>query len=300
MTTVNTRVDSTKVYGLQVRGVSSNIQIPLPATYTREAIPVNRTHIPTPEMAQRWPHLSHIATQLMPLQNIDVGILIGYDCSQALIPREVVTSPGHGPFAQRTDLGWGIIGMVDPSQVEEDTDGIGHSYQILTCDVKDSQCCRTQVHFVHRTTVKESFLPNDVLQRLEGDFHDGDGVAVSYEDNLFLEKLARGIHRREDGHYEMPLPLKPNTQLPNNRLLALKRLQNLKKRLQRDEQLANDYKTFMSTMIANGYAEKVLLKKYALRKGTFGIYLTTGSTTRKNLAKFVWFSMQVLSIGEIL
>ena len=250
-----------------MRGVNSNIQIPLQATYTREAILVNRTHIPIPEMTPGWPHLSHIATQLMPLQNVDAGIFIGYDCPQALIPREVITPPGHRPFAKRTDLGWGIVGMVDPSQEEENTDEIGHSYKMIACDVKDSQCHRAQIHFVHRTTVKESFLPSDVLQRLETDFHEGDGVAMSYEDNLFLEKLAGGIHRRKDGHYEMPLPLKPNTQLPNNRLLALKRLQHLKKRLQNDEQLHSDYKTFMSNMISKGYAEKVPPEEIYTKEG---------------------------------
>ena len=49
----------------------------------------------------------------MPIcEEAEVGLLLGYNCDRVLIPREVVAADS-GPFAQRTDLGWGIIGVVD-------------------------------------------------------------------------------------------------------------------------------------------------------------------------------------------
>jgi len=69
---------------LQVRGFYSDKIIPLPETYSREFIPANRENIPTPETAKAWPHLEHIADEIAPQQSCDVGLLIGYNCPQAL------------------------------------------------------------------------------------------------------------------------------------------------------------------------------------------------------------------------
>lgn len=57
----NTVVSCRKLTGLQVRGFYSDRIIALPLTYTREFIPANRDHIPTPETAKAWPHFEHIA-----------------------------------------------------------------------------------------------------------------------------------------------------------------------------------------------------------------------------------------------
>ena len=70
--------------------------------------------------------------------------------------------------------------------------------------------------------------------------------------------MQEGIHQREDGHYEMPLPLKNNdAELPNNKELALSRLMRLKQRLNSDTQYRKDYVDFMQENIKNGFAEKV-------------------------------------------
>ena len=49
--------------------------------------------------------------------------------------------------------------------------------------------------------------------------------------------MKEGIHQTDDGHYEMPLPLKNNdAELPINKELALSRLMKLKQRLKSDAQ----------------------------------------------------------------
>ena len=59
--------------------------------------------------------------------------------------------------------------------------------------------------------------------------------SLSFEDRRFLTIVQEGIHQRDDGHYEMPLPLKNNNaELPNNKELALSRLMKLKERLKSD------------------------------------------------------------------
>ncbi|XP_061736975.1 uncharacterized protein LOC133539000 [Nerophis ophidion] len=110
MTSRITVVSSQKVTNLQVRGFYSGEKIALPPVYTREFIPANRTHIPTGETAKAWSHLKYLQDEIPPPQDCGVGLLIGYNCSQALLPREVVSGKENQPYAQRTDLGWSIIG----------------------------------------------------------------------------------------------------------------------------------------------------------------------------------------------
>lgn len=49
----DTVIASESVSGLRVRGYSSAIQVNLPVTYTKDSIPINRSHIPTCETAKR-------------------------------------------------------------------------------------------------------------------------------------------------------------------------------------------------------------------------------------------------------
>ncbi|KAL1279543.1 hypothetical protein QQF64_026216 [Cirrhinus molitorella] len=106
------------------------------------------------ERKLHWPHLKHIANELPPLQSC--GLLIGYDCLSALAPLEVIIGNENEPFAQKTELGWSIIGLCNPH-----------------LDRQGSQ------RFVHRVSVKEMLVPsaNDVLKVLESDF-----IEKCYED----------------------------------------------------------------------------------------------------------------------
>ena len=68
-----------------------------------------------------------------------------------------------------------------------------------------------------------------------------------------------GIHRCDDGHYELPLPLKEGFKgLPNNRGDAVRRMHHLKKRFA--SPISTEYKEehikFMKDMIESGYAER--------------------------------------------
>ena len=82
--------------------------------------------------------------------------------------------------------------------------------------------------------------------------------ALSQEDRKFLAIVKDGIRHCEDGHYEMPLPLRvPVATLPNNNEIALRRLIQLKRRLNSDRKYKDDYTAFMEKVIKNGFAEKV-------------------------------------------
>ena len=268
----NQQVDSRKIEGLRVRGYDSSLEIPLPAAFTREIMPANRTHIPTAEMARSWPHLDRMADQLMPLAGCEVGLLIGYNCSRALAPRDVIPPDDNGPYAQKTDLGWGIVGIVNPNGSEiNDFDVIGTSHRILTCEVpslsSDGQCqdgkTVTQDHvlFSFRTRIKELINPFSVAEMMDLDFSERtvDDTAYSQDDHKFLKRIQDGLHQQSDGHLVMPLPFreKEPPSLVNNKIQALRRLNQLRARFRRDQKYYLDYSAFMCDVVKKGYAEKV-------------------------------------------
>ena len=59
-------------------------------------------------------------------------------------------------------------------------------------------------------------------------------------------------------HYELPLPLKYEDQImPNNKNLALKRLNHLKRKLMRNSDLKQKYSIQIQTMLDKNYTELV-------------------------------------------
>lgn len=238
MTAVDTVIASKVACGLQVRGLHSESHVQLRQAYTRDFIPVDKSHIPTKDTALQWPHLRQLANKLQPLQDCEVGLLIGYDCPSALAPLEVIVGSENHPFAQRTVLGWSIIGSANPY-----------------LDRKEHQS------FAHRVAVKEMPLPpvNDVLKVLEMDFSERNyqDKYVSQDDVHFVKLLGSTITKRKDGHYEMPLPFKGSSppMLPNNKRLAEARLQHLKRKLRSNRQYHDHYTAFMEETISKGVAE---------------------------------------------
>ncbi|XP_064647111.1 uncharacterized protein LOC135499967 [Lineus longissimus] len=247
-------VETSRVKGLLVRGLNSELKIKLPATYTREIMPSNRDHIPTPSIAREWPHLCDIAEKFHPQQSCEVGLLIGYNCARALTPREVVCGAGDEPFAQKTDLGWGIVGNVGPSKNPEDVFGTSHC--LKTFDTQSDKL----VLAVQTIGIDEDPTPKQLFEVLTRDIKYGDEGEdkMSQEDRKFLNILEEGIHRTKDGRYEMPLPLKtPAPVLPNNKSQAEKRLRQLRARLSKDETYRTKYTDFMNDMLDSGHASKV-------------------------------------------
>ncbi|XP_062610192.1 uncharacterized protein LOC134271972 [Saccostrea cucullata] len=261
----NKAIDSCKIGGLVVRGFNSEHRIRLPETYTRAIMPANRSHIPTPEVARRWPHLEAIADELLPLTDCEVGLLIGYNCVKALTPRDVIVPSEDGPYGQRTDLGWSVVGIMEnDSSTEWEEDPIGISHRIVACDVPTELCTseasrQDHVVFSVRNKIKEVINPEEVVRMLEVDFSENFSSSkhVSYEDRKFLDIMEKGIHKC-DGHYEMPLPFREAMPyLSNNRDMAFQRLQGLRKRLEKDAKYSEHYVSFMKELISNGFAERV-------------------------------------------
>ena len=256
-------IESARVEGLVVRGMNYDEEVRLPTTYTRSIMPADKTHIPTPDMAKKWPHLTGIADQLNPAMDIEIGLLIGYNCPKAQAPREVIVHHEEGPYAQRTALGWGIVGIVGPSEI--DGDDIGVSHHVIAKEVDPGHILKTCI--VLRTKTTEWPLQNNivlqpspscVLRILESDFiEQNSDQAYSQDDLKFLRIMDHNIRRDAAGQYELPLPFRHETKLPDNKPMAQKRLLQLQRKLQRDASFKKAYVKSMTDTISKGYAERV-------------------------------------------
>lgn len=220
--------------GLRVRGINEKEYVKLPPTYSRDHIPAKRSHIPTDETAKNWPHLHCIKDRIPPLQNCDVAMIIGYDCPAALAPLQVISGKNMDPFAQRTILGWSIIGCSGPS---------------------------TGATICNRTRTKEVPLltPSDALGCLEADFKhpSSETETISQEDFKFIQIMEENIKEGTGGRFEMPLPFREaRPKMPNNRSTAHSRLMQLKKKFSQDPKYYQDYKHFMKEVIERGDAEE--------------------------------------------
>lgn len=268
MTSRTTVVNSQRVKNLQVRGFYSSKRISLPPSYTCDFIPANESHIPTGETAKaRAP-----PRQNTPLQDCEVGLLMGYNCSEALLPREIVSGQENQPYAQRTDLGWSIVGYGNPCV--EYGDAIGISHRIVVTQVKE-------------------ITPSDIIKVLELDFSERarEEDPVSQDDLKFLSKLRENIRQKDDGHLEMPLSFREERpKLPNNRICAVHRLHCLEKKLRKNDVY---YKQTQSHVVMQRRSPKKKLRTVPL-----GIFRTTEFIIRTKQGKYGWYLTVQLSFKK--
>ena len=254
-------VPVTRVDGLVVERPDKRAKVDLPKAYARDLIPSRKDQIPTPAIADKWPHLRKIKDKISPLnEDLDVGLLIGSNCPKAIKPREIVAGRSEDPYAVRTLLGWCIVGPANPSGTPMDEDSLATCNRItakeIACDGDD-----IGIDFVLSEPTKELIHPSAILRMFKLDFAEHKGTpakSLSKDDRKFLKIAKDGIHRTEDGHYELRLPIRDEaTSLPDNREVALRRLNQLKRRFANDKQYREDYVKFMNEVIYKGYAEVI-------------------------------------------
>ena len=86
---------------------------------------------------------------------------------------------------------------------------------------------------------------------------------LSQDDFQFLDILEQGIKRLDNETLEIPLPFKTRPVMPDNYWCVKKRFTGLKKKLDKDIALKNEYETFMEGLFTKGHAELVPVNSHA-------------------------------------
>ena len=243
----STRIKTSRICRLEVLDFKKEHVVTLPACYQRDDVPARGSQIPKGDVMRRWAHLSPIADDLMPYNPaIEVGLLIGNDCPRAIRPRDIICGGEDEPYAQRSILGWDVVGTVCMSANQE-------IFCKKTC-VKDDY-----PRFAYANRAREVFSSERVLNVLEKDIIEMNqkGKPYSIDEMKFMSMLEKGVRKREDGHYEMPLPLKSKERSrPYNKPLAIKRWNQLTARFRKNQKFQEDYTEFMKGVVAD-HAERV-------------------------------------------
>ena len=254
MTSRDELINSNIYKDLQIRGYTGQKIIDLPSVYSQEYIPVTESHIPTYENVKDIDHLKHVAPFIPPRLDCSLGLLIGYDCSQALLPRRVESGNDDEPYAIETDLGWSVVGVKTDNSM---TKSNAQAYGVLT-KTEQSVCFTAK-----RTKAKEVFVTRDILQILDQEFRDTASRTdfrsnkISQDDLKFMDIVSKNIRQDDEGYYMMPLPLKINQGLPDNRSVAEQRFKGLLRRFERDPLYKKLYTEFMQGLLDRGEAEIV-------------------------------------------
>ena len=247
-------------YGRRVTGVVlkslKGTESELPTLVECSNIPRDKQEIPTPEMARRFPHLSDIANEVPQLDgNAEIHLLIGRDAPELLKVREFRNGPKGAPWAQKTSLGWTIIGQMCLDLVGGPVHVRACRTSLLAADPGEKSMETNNYEFLpcpNQFTVKESFLEQkrDIADNVFITSREDNDVSLSCEDRKFLDIMETGVHKNEQGNWEMPLPFRrKDRHLPNKWSQAVNRLNRLIRTLKRKPQMAKDYVEFMGKII---------------------------------------------------
>lgn len=271
-----------------LESVDGKLHLPLPPLIECDMVPDDRAEIPSPEIALHHPHLKPVADKIQPVDdNAPILLLIGRDMVRVHKVREQINGPHDAPYAQRLDLGWVIVREVCLGQAHKSSEVNVYKTNMLhngrssflppcpnTMFVKDDIASTSQYN---GPTVREEIakpsqfkdnLGHSVFERSKED----DKPALSIDDKTFLAIMDAEVRQDEGNSWVAPLPFRsPRRQLPNNREQALKRLQSLRKTLEKKPKMKEHYIKFMQQMIENDQAEPAP----PIAKGTECWYLPT-------------------------
>ena len=103
-------------------------------------------------------------------------------------------------------------------------------------------CLPWDDHTIHRSSMKHEVVPCSnhfkvkekytVKKEIGADVFrttpEDNMLSMSQDDRRFIQIMNAGTHKNQSGNWEMPLPFRcPNIAMPNNRLLAVNRLNGL-------------------------------------------------------------------------
>ena len=210
--------------------------------FLREVIAVSdlpdlEDNIPTRNEVKHYPEL---------LNNVDfccltdkrVRLLIGANVQAAHRVVEARYGTVDQTSAVRSVLGWSLVGPAEDDLVR----GKAFSVSYVKSD---------------------NIALNEAMQRMyDTDFVTKvktDSELLSVNDRRALDIMEKSI-KKVDGHYQVALPWKSDQiSFPNNRIMALRRLNQLKKRFLKDPAFFERYREKIESYLSNGYAQQVSL-----------------------------------------
>ena len=127
---------------------------------------------------------------------------------RALQPRSIVPGKPNDLYAIRTTLSWGVVGAKGHGDCADDTGETAECHRIATQEIAGEE--KSTGMFILLKSCKEIMPPSSTRRMFEQDFSETreTNLAMSQEDLKFINITSGGIHKADDGHYEVPLQLR--------------------------------------------------------------------------------------------
>lgn len=187
------------------------------------------------QLQKQYPY---IGSKVESLVNATPKLIIGQDNWPLLVNRKIIAGTWNGPAVSKTLLGWVLHGNINDMQP---------SYQIV---------CR--VHHDNRREKDEfDILHNLVKQQWQLENFDNHKKTISVEDKRAVDILNSTMKRIGDRYETGLLWRNPNIVLPESKTNALRRLECVERRMQKDKVFAEAYCKKMQDLEEKGYIRKI-------------------------------------------
>ena len=220
-------------FSFHITGLNNAKRIELDEVFAVDDIPVKPNSLPSNFDFNTCSHLKGINFQ--PVDGATVTLLIGANIPELFCISNSRRGLRGQPIAVETPLGWSLLGpSLTPSA---DKKGM-----------------------VNLCQGKHSSLDEQLVSLWTNDFSAGTSVfdrPTSKEDRKALHIMQNGLEH-VCGHYRLPLPFRDPLQLPAGSIsMAEKRLDSLKRRLEKNPELKSKYVDAIDTYIEKGYARQI-------------------------------------------
>ena len=171
---------------------------------------------------EKWPHLSDLR---FPKLSGEVDLIIGTDCTDMFWTLQERRGGRKEPIARRTQLGWILLGPTDGT-VSANSAGV------------------EPIQFAFDKMLMADFEDVRINEPV-----------MSVDDRRALKTMEDTIHMK-DGKFHVGIPWKVNPEeaLQNNRSMAESRLRMLRRKLDSNPRLADDYTKTVEGYISDGHA----------------------------------------------
>ncbi|XP_043204840.1 uncharacterized protein LOC122372053 [Amphibalanus amphitrite] len=216
------KMSTSVVSGVTIENEETGTRQELPPLYTLNTIPVTEDDIPTVDDVRRWPYLLESGVTVSDEASLPVGLLIGGNAAVVMEPLRFVKGEDGGPYATLTRFGWILGGLKNVS----------------------SRCRVNRIKINENDPMAEEWFENRAEVRR----------GLSVEDVKWCTLMEHSCVKKEK--YEIVLPFRDQEpRLENNRSVAERRLELLRKKFERDKEYAEEYTTRMNKLLEDGHAE---------------------------------------------
>ena len=226
----------------------------------------SRKQVVTPEISRLHEHVAPFAHNFPPLdKNAEVLLLIGVNNELALSTH--VPVPDVYPLIHDTVLGYALVGRVNT-----DVAPPGHDTCVSVPHLKSDELPTTTDHTDDEQLMSVAMMSlrqsiNEPLINVFVRHMNDETVGTSMDDKLFLCMMNERVEVLPNGSIQLPLPVRENVLIPDNRDDVRKRSFSTIKSIKKNAKKTQGCLTAMGKNIDLKFVEQVPSDELVLRKG---------------------------------